>query len=465
MGKMIRTLLGWGFLSFLLAMSGCSTRHAADSPGGIGWPVEEPQVDLTQYRDVQSRPGQNAAVAVCVAISGGGHRAANFAAGVFLGLENCGPANHPYNLLKEVDYFSTVSGGGFAAGAYVSSLLDYQENGGQAQDFRFGEALAGTGPRGMVNPRVKRDLEVGYHNWLARGVFAIKALGNLDRGDFLERALDDKVLGRSYAERRGKRSLVMGEMFIPVDAASDRQVRLPLWIPNSTVYENGAVFPFTPDILSQYGITGCTHRLGELQFDGAGSSAARYAAFPLSVGMKSSAAFPGAIPATTLKSSRDPRNPYLHLFDGGMSDNLGILTAIRILSAQPTNTVKKKLLIVVDAYPGTHEPFSKTSGSPRIRQILTRSTGISLDSSHQRLGDMLRRMGESEGIRVVVIGFASLLKRPGEFDQLFATVRGVRTTLNVSLEVQNLLVQAGREAVMASQDSLNAAIQDLMGVH
>jgi len=458
------TLLDLGFCLTLLAISGCSTREASLSHRGIGWPFQEPLVDIAQYRDVQSRPAQNPAVAVCLAISGGGHRAANFAAGVLTALENCGPTNRGFNLLREVDYFSTVSGGGFAAGAYVSSLFDYLDNGGQAKDFRFGDALEGMLPPGMVNRRVKRDLEVGYHNRLAGGIVAIKTIKNIDRGDFLERALDDKVLGRAYPERRGRRSLVMGDMYIPVKAPSDQHVRLPMWIANSTIYENGAVFPFTPDILAQYGVTGCTHRLKELCFEHDGPNVAAYAEFPLAVGMKSSASFPGAVPATTLRSNHDPLNPYLHLFDGGLSDNLGVLTAIRILSAPSSHLVKKKLLVVVDAYPGTYEPFSKTPGSPRIRQILARSTGISLDSSHQRLDDILNRMATSQGIRVVVIGFGSLLKLGKQYDELFTETRGVKTSLNVSCDVQNLLLKAGKLAVQAHQDELDEAIRELMEV-
>jgi len=43
-----------------------------------------PAIDLSLYRSVQERAGQNPEIAVAMAISGGGHRAANFAVGVML---------------------------------------------------------------------------------------------------------------------------------------------------------------------------------------------------------------------------------------------------------------------------------------------------------------------------------------------------------------------------------------------
>ena len=82
-----------------------------------------PVLDLGNYRPVQERAdGQNADLAVAAAISGGGHRAANFAIGVMLALENFEIEGTGYDLLREIDYFSTVCGGGFAAGAYIASL-------------------------------------------------------------------------------------------------------------------------------------------------------------------------------------------------------------------------------------------------------------------------------------------------------------------------------------------------------
>lgn len=188
-----------------------------------------------------------------------------------------------------------------------------------------------------------------------------KTRGPIDRGDFLECAFDDRLLGY---ERR-KRSLTSGEVFVsPED--KERKPLVPLWVANATVFANGSVFPFHPQGMERYQIVGCTHRLGKLK---AGSND-----LPLAVAMKASASFPTLIPATTLESSFDPDKRFLHLFDGGLSDNLGIYTALNMLAkTQP----KPKLLIVIDAYKGNPDC---PSPNPRTRQIFPRSECAPLQS-------------------------------------------------------------------------------------
>ena len=82
-----------------------------------------PEFDLGEMPSQNRRPAQDPSLALAIAISGGGHRSANFGVGVLTGLEKIG-------VLKEVDYISTVSGGGFAAAAYIDTLLDHLEKGG-----------------------------------------------------------------------------------------------------------------------------------------------------------------------------------------------------------------------------------------------------------------------------------------------------------------------------------------------
>ena len=84
--------------------------------------AQAPLPCMRMYRSVQDRPSQDPEMAVAVAISGGGYRAANFGLGVLLALEKL-PMPSGQNVLSEVDYFSTVSGGGFPVGAYIASLL------------------------------------------------------------------------------------------------------------------------------------------------------------------------------------------------------------------------------------------------------------------------------------------------------------------------------------------------------
>lgn len=437
--------------STLLAISllacGCATRDPAGPPL-CQW-MHEPVVQLDRYKSVQKRSDQREHVAVAVAISGGGHRAGNFAAGVLTGLESIEVDGKPFNLLREVDYFSTVSGGGFAAGSYITALHDHLASKHPASAFSFTTALADDVAAPGISPR--RSLQLNYHGQLIRGILRLGALTDIDRGDMLESRLDGTVLGRD--RRDSGKSLTLGDVFVP--QTSSCEPRLPYWVANATVYENGAIFPFTPDILETYGITKYNHQLGEKDLTN------NWYALPLAVGMKASASFPGAIPATTLESRIDhPRNPYVHLFDGGMADNLGIITALRLLEADPA---PRKVLLVIDSYPGTTEPFSKRSGSPIVPQILSRSMVLSLDSARSRRNDLVRRIAAgtngTNGVDVVYFDFETLLDSPGKGLKDYQDARKVRTSLHVKPEVQEQLLEQGRSAVRIRTPELQKLIQ------
>lgn len=132
----------WPVLMCLLV--GCATRNEASLVHPFRGPrFQECSVDLSAYRSVQSRPGQDGSISLALAISGGGQRASNFGVGVMLALEAIatdGPVRR--NVLAEIDYFSTVSGGGLAAGAYISSLHDHLHFGGTRADYSFAGAFA-----------------------------------------------------------------------------------------------------------------------------------------------------------------------------------------------------------------------------------------------------------------------------------------------------------------------------------
>ena len=237
-------------------------------------PFQECPVRMGLYKSPQRRAEQDPSLALAAAISGGGLRSGNFAAGVLLGLEALArDAPRPTNVLKEIDYLSTVSGGGFAAAAYVSSYGDWQHFGGPGVAYSFRRALLTEQkfPPGREpwDPKLIEHLRGGYHRSIIHGALALTGLSNLDRGDYLEQALNNKILGRSWrAGRIGNLpagpvawgpSLKLRNVFVGRGEA--RPVRLPLWVSNSTVFENGAIFPFTPDHLALYEVTGYVHDL------------------------------------------------------------------------------------------------------------------------------------------------------------------------------------------------------------
>lgn len=385
-------------------------------------------------------------------------RAANFAAGVLKALEATpvrGVGGSRSNLLREVDYFSTVSGGGLAAASYITHLKEYQRlhpDDAAGLGFRFSE---GGEKRSAEGRNWRLSLAENYQSSMIRSLWnPLMIVGEANRGDVLEGRLDEHVLGRHVG-----RSLTLGDVFAPRSA----RATVPYWVANGTVYENGAIFPFSPDVLRKYDIRGYRHRMTSRELKVAED-------MPLAVGLKTSASFPVAIPPTTLRSGRDPQNPLLHLMDGGVADNLGVITAIRLLSQ---DRARHKVLIIIDAYNGMVEPFSKTGIKPGMVLSALRTTSISLDSSHQRVDNLLQSVAKPKGIQCAVIDFTRAVQAkdeetgmtdflrqtlgmdsmqrdetsPQSVQAVFTQALGVGTWFKINPKEQETLLKAGTDAV------------------
>ncbi len=514
-----------------LALPGCATQDATTLIGPCrGERFQECPVDLDGYKPVQQRLGpQDADLAVALAISGGGHRAGNFSVGVLLGLEqlkrpggaggdnaNAADANVPQaraaNALVEVDYLSTVSGGGLCAAGYISSLHDYQLFSGAPGGYSLAEALAGGGKtplaRQLTDPDLRENLQYNYVDDIIRGALTILMAGSFHRGDFLENSFDDRILGRLWRARKLKlpgspqaglardASLRLSDVFVPRDDV-DRPVRLPYWAANATAYENAAIFPFTPEHLLLYDIRGYTHRLARVRRDTVGRARAggadanipvRKKAFayevPLAIGLTASGTFPVLIPACTLQSGMDPANPYLHLVDGGLADVFGAMTAIRMLRQ---DTATRKVLIVIDAFNGPLTPYSKYDTAPAALATAFRMATAFLDAWRTRYREVIRGLCSSRNpptdIRVIFLSFDDLLDcqdlkplerfgfGPEDLAALrrrglgrstketpFALARGVWTWYNLSGPEQKLLFAVGRYLVDKKKDEITEAM-------
>lgn len=416
-----------------------------------------PILNLAHYRPVQERPNQDPHLAVAMAISGGGHRAANFAIGVLLGLESFGVSTNPCNLLKEIDYFSTVSGGGFAAGAYLASRYDHQMQ-GKTQNYSLKNALEDH------DHALRTHLERDYQTTLLGAGAGVQLFGYKDVGDLIEQQFDNCILGAE--QRKNNYSIQLGDVFRR--AGGTTPVSLPYWFANATVYENGARFVFTPDMLEKYHVRGFTHRMKDMTL-----TESAYL-LPLAVAIKTSASFPVAIPATTFTcdAPNDPLNRYLHLMDGGLIDNLGVNSAFDALEQ---TTAKRRILLVVDAYKGDARPLSKTKVSPAGIQAAYRVTRIALDSDHSLLRRHVLKRAEDAAtanrgpIDVVFLSFEDLKpNETGRIENIKKTVselrktkadailrrvqREINTTL-VALEIQELELETAQDEYALYHDT------------
>ncbi|MDX2286760.1 MAG: patatin-like phospholipase family protein [Bacteroidia bacterium] len=297
----------------LMLGAGCSPKlHPV---GGEFIRLGMPEPDLSRYRSPQDRPGQDPDLAVAMAISGGGARSYNYAFGILQALEADA-------LLREIDYYSAVSGGCFAPAAYFAAQALHRQQGGAG--FRL------SGPEAAW---IREALAHNYEWPVARAWLSPRFwFSRLNAGDALERDLHRTLL-------RGQ-PLTLGHCYRPPD--SPAPAPYPVLLANATLYQPVGLFPFTPDLLDTFQVSGYTHQLRRIRQD---TPIDPYS-LPLSVAIRASGTFPVAIPNAVLRSVRDPEYPYLQLFDGGAADNLGHRTAIRVLAQDPA---PRKVLLVVDA--------------------------------------------------------------------------------------------------------------------
>ena len=456
----------------LLLLCSCSQNLYPDRSQFLkdGDPV--PTINLSYYKSVQQRPGQDSALAVAMAISGGGSRAANFGLGIMLGLEQIN-AGGGVNMLNQVDYLSTVSGGGFAAGAYVSALYEHQFFKRQ-EPFRLVDYL---------NRQIREDLAFPYAGVIVRANFnPMLWFSKVDDGDALERSIDEHVLGyrrRAKEVRKKPQSLVLGDFFIPIN--SPGPVRFPMHITNSSTLNTMTIFPFTPDILKRYRINGYTHRLNKVARDTLDPFSV-----PLAVGIKSSASFPVLISNTTLYSTYSPLRPHLHLIDGAMTDNIGYYTALQVLKQE---RAPRKVLLIVDAdAAGNRYTFSKKEGAVFSLRVMGRLPSSGLDARRATLVRDIRDVCRQYGITPVFFSFNALLdgteaplpeeimvkeeqkrliwmiRRNQPFGQsdrqiLYELLTHIGTKLTITDEEQELLLYAGQLIVKMQEPEISLALK------
>jgi len=232
-----------------------------------------------------------------LALSGGGSRAANFAAGVMLELRKRG-------LLDRIDFISSVSGGSLPAAYYA--LEGYE-------GIQFNET--------ELTERMGRDFQNQWiRRWFLPRNFFRYWFTDFTRSDIMVQVFDNNLYhGATYAKLNPKN---------------------PKLLINAT--DNGTAdrFTFTDE------------SFGEIGSD--------LMAYQIASAVNVSSAFPGAFQSVTLQNFKpsDPSLPtYLHLYDGGPVDNLGITVLLEVLEnalGPPTMAElfpKGCILISVDSSP------------------------------------------------------------------------------------------------------------------
>ncbi len=304
-----------GGLCLALCLSACST---VTPP--MNQPIREAQTtptDKTGAADLSPKAWRKGNVLLILTFSGGGTRAAALSYGVLKGLRDTpiSPLNAtvqdvPRNLLAEVDIISAVSGGSFTAAYYGL----------------FGEQIFADYEDKFLRHPVQSEM---IHRWL----LLPRNWGKL--GSTLFNRTD---LAAEYYDNQ----LFHNKTF------SQMKADKPLIIINTTDISAGSSFAFTPENMRWI----CSDLGG----------------YPVSRAVAASSAVPGVFSPITLKNfsgcrlpqtiqSHPPkpgqqlsrqdneafivhqyrdkkRYPYLHLVDGGVTDNLGIRSVLYTVALQ-----------------------------------------------------------------------------------------------------------------------------------
>jgi predicted acylesterase/phospholipase RssA len=371
---------------------GCSTLNSYTN-GPL--PAHEPPAGRASLAVTAERG--NPRVLVALALSGGGSRAAYFSAAVMLKLQKIFPER---DLLREVDVLSSVSGGSMAAAYYAIS------KDARILDGALAAAVAPPAPGEPVAPaKLRRDgggaltcsaaLDGAEETKLRARVpdpYAARRVLDLCRQALVasNRAWDEAtvkdLMTRDYVWRwignwfwptnigaywfsAFDRSDLMAQTFADnlYDVAitgrdlsfADLNSERPYLIINSTNatggYSPGAGgddFPFG---------SGFTFTAQDFH----GRIASDLASYSVARAVMASASFPVVFSNMTLRDYRpqpDNKERYVHVFDGGNSDNLGLATVKRVLAqaAVDGRVFDRVVVISIDA-------FTHPSGTPALQ--------------------------------------------------------------------------------------------------
>jgi predicted acylesterase/phospholipase RssA len=324
--------------------------------------------DLKASFDIQADRGNHEKTLVLLALSGGGSRAAYWSGSVMLALEKVYQEDN-LNLLREVDLISSVSGGSLPAAYYAVS-----------QD--PGSPVRARSNRDWDEPTVKNLMSRPYisrwfKNWFWPGNIARYWFTSYDRSDIMANTLADNLYDTYFTG-------------FDLDMRDINPER-PYLVLNATDGTNGHfgnVFTFTTD------------QFNRICSDLGGYEVAR--------AVMATASFPAVFNYMTLRDYHDSAgcNPqpqpqrYVHVFDGGNSDNLG-LTSVRKAIALNKQRYDRIVVILVDAY--TTSPGIDTA-TPDARALLDYAVDFNfMDSTDALLGSVRSRTLEE--MRKTMRGF------------------------------------------------------------
>lgn len=255
--------------------------------------------------------GNHTNVLGILALSGGGSRAAYWSASVMLSMEEI---FNDLNILEEVDVISSVSGGSLPAAYYAISYSP----GNDTKKAESGRKWDKRTVQDLMSRNYKRRW-VG--NWFWPHNILRYWFTAYDRSDIMAQTLADNLYDRK-----------IGGLDLKFKDINPDRPNLILNATNGTEGMFSEIFTFTDDTFIK------------LKSD--------LSEYKISNAVMATASFPAVFNYMTLRDRNyqpDGKRKYVHVFDGGNSDNLGLKSVERLVKKNATN-YSKIFIILVDAF-------------------------------------------------------------------------------------------------------------------
>lgn len=303
-------------LSVMLA-TGCTHTNAtrnSQKNGDEGKAASKASYKIAEDLGVANVNKKYGRTLVILSLSGGGSRAAYWSSEVMLSLGKVfnNKEHGGLDLLKEVDAISSVSGGSLPA-AYYAISKDKPGDPGTTSSRLWNEYT--------VRKLMSRDyITRWFYNWFWPTNIAQYWFTAFDRSDIMAQTFADNLFDDG----------VMGWDLKFKDINTNRP-NLILNATNGISKDFGKPFTFTTDHFHE--------KLGSQLSD-----------YDIAWAVMATASFPAVFNYMTLKNYKaTDKNKYVHVFDGGNSDNLGLKSVQEVIERN-IKDYNKVVVILVDAY-------------------------------------------------------------------------------------------------------------------
>jgi len=364
-------------LASLLVIGGCATR-----------PVNPPisQVTLDQGYRYQTRTEaiKDPQNLVILAFSGGGTRAAAFSYGVLEVLrrtEAIGPKGNRFRLLDAVDIITGVSGGSFTALAYGL----------------YGERLFDEYEKRFLKRNVQGELIVRSLNPLNWASLSSTGWGRSE----LAAKLYDEILfeGATFADLQRRDGPLIAVM--ATDLSTGSRVPFlqnffdvicsdlgPVSLARAAAASSAVPVVLSPVTLNNYAGT-CHYTM---------PAWARLFTDPATAPRPAARTVRRLVEIESYNDS--VHRPYIHLVDGGVSDNLGLRAVLDFVEGfeashmlgQPTplDHVRRIVVIIVNSMSSPKTNWDESEDPPNLVEIMLKASGVPIDRYSFESVELLR---------------------------------------------------------------------------